>query len=262
MIHNTLKYIALFVVLVSVGLTGGCRSDTTTPTDSTSTPITIAPGQTTIPLDAFTLRAPPADGATSACGSSDADLHPCPPVVKDVCYWVRNATSIAIIEVIEQIDHISFNIDPCAEPYGNNDTYIAHARVLAVAAGEEVPMDLRVVFLNDNWPLHENGPLLVRLTRLEGEWFGTEVAAVMTGDEQLNPNAPDSDRGVVYELPDNFADLANETMDAIERFGRQCPNSQLFATEEELVKAYKFPDCGVPDRGPGATDAGLEADAD
>jgi len=251
-LYTIITPMAVFTLLT---LTNGCRNDATEPA-----PVMIAAGQTTIPLDAFTLRAPPDNGENSACGSSDADLHPCPPTVIDVCDWVRNATSLAIVEVVEQTDFVHAT-DPCAEPYGYNYIYVAHTKVLAVAAGEELPKELRVVFFNFDWPLRQEEPILIRLIQMEGEWFATEVAAVMAEGEQLGPDAPQSGAGVVYEIPDNFTDLAAEATDALEHFGRRCPNSPPFATEQDLIKAYKYPDCGVPGHNPSATDAGLEADA-
>jgi len=253
-LYTIITPMAVFTLLT---LTNGCRNDATEPA-----PVMIAAGQTTIPLDAFTLRAPPDNGENSACGSSDADLHPCPPTVIDVCDWVQNATSLAIVEVIEQTDFVRVSGDPCAKPYGSNEAYIVRTRVLAVAAGEELPAELRVVFLNFDWPVRERGPLLIQLVHLEGEWFGTEVATVMRDGEQLNPRAPQSDAAIVYEIPDNFTDLSAEAMKKLDNYSRECPNNAPLATEEEIIHAYKHFYCDYhPGGEPAGDDAGLEADA-
>jgi len=253
--------LALLVLLAALAASTACRPDATVPLNTEPAAVMIAPGQTTVALDAFTLRAPPATGYGSGCGSSEADSHPCPPTVLDVCDQVRNAASLAVLEIVEQTDHVLFNADPCAEPYGNNDAYIARTRVLAVAAGEELPADLRVVFFNYDWPLRQDGLLLVRLAHLGGEWFGIAAATIMREGDQLSPEAAPSDDKIVYDLPDNFADLATQAMDAMEHYDQRCPANEPNATEEEFTRSFRYPECGWPITPTPADDAGTEADA-
>jgi len=255
--NNLFSMILIMTILTSLVLTTGCRTDTTEPA-----PVMIAPGQTTVPLDAFSLRAPPGDGDSSGCGSSDADIHPCPPTVKDVCYWVHSATSLAVIEIIEQTDFVPANADACAGPYSNG-AYIARTRVLGVAAGEELPTELRVAFPGYDWPIRQKGLLLVSLAHVDGEWFGEEAAGVMRSGEQLGPEGSDSDHDVIYELPDNFADLATKAMETMDHFEQQCPQWGARPTEAELIEfyRYRFPFCDRNRGEPAGDDAGLEGDA-
>ena len=150
-----------------------CQSNSSS---STTTTATLKPGESTRPLAELYLA------VESNSDSYECDDGPCEPLEIDMCWWARNATSIAIVEPIERTELFQGDPDPCAGRY-RTGAHLEKVRVVALAAGEELPSEMTVVFLGSffgEWSLSTDSLVMIGLRFVDGEWFAMNEGLVHT----------------------------------------------------------------------------------
>lgn len=207
--HPWLPLVAYVVVGLAVT---NCQSSAdskveTPPGDGTI----VAAGTTTRPLDSLTFISPPGDGFDDG-----------PESVYGVCNLTFDAESVAIIEVAAGYRAVP-QTPECNGPY-STDVLLAHATVLGVVAGKDLPRELELVFFAQNafsvLPPDSTILLLVNLRTVGSETFVVNFVRAQEGPD-VAPQLPGRHAA---DLPDTFEALSMAAMDTFAHYAERCPD--------------------------------------
>lgn len=216
----------------------GC-SKTSKTTDNSS----VEPGSASRPIGSLTY-----DSGFST-GTGDALGDPSPV---SICQLAVPGQTVAIIEGLESPTVIPLGED-CSGPYSSN-VLRGPVEVLAVAAGQTLPLNLTLVSISEDRGFPEKGETwLVSLRYLRGEWFLTEAIDIKIMDSTIEPTTEG-----IGELPSDFMDLSSQCESVMTNFAVQCESwSELAAiTEAEWESRYFEPSASHCVSGSGEPDAG------
>ena len=163
----------------------------------------------------------------------DASGEPFRPAM---CDFAQDAGSIAIVEFGPKLNNFYRELD-CSGPYQQGGAVFS-LKVHAVAAGQELPHELNLVFLDYisgmTRPPREGESMLVTLRQARGEWFLAQWAHLeFRADEGF-----DAAQGL--DLPTTFEELSTEALRLDAALERDCPTQAQRRMDDAEWERFNF----------------------
>jgi len=166
-------------------------------------------------------------------GNADCELGPCEPAPITLCELAGpSTTTVAFIEIAAPFERIFLSPD-CSGPY-QTTVFRIHVQVFAVAAGQELPVEMSVIFRAPATipeQIEVGQQMIANLRLSQGEWFVNGRTPLLSSSEDMLTDDTTSE-GARVDLPSTFEELSRQAMDLMTDFEGNCPDELAMSDAE------------------------------